>query len=417
MNFDYFLPTRILFGNGRLNDLPHMALPGKRALLVTSQGQSMKRLGYIERVSRLLNDAGVEVFLFDGVQSNPVIANVMDGRDLAVRCQCEFVVGLGGGSTLDCAKAIAVMAKNQEYGIWDYIGLTDKGNALFVPTVGSDIMLPGRIKTGFGYKRINGALPIIAITTTAGTGSECDPWTVTTNTESKDKLGIGGSETYPWLAIVDPELMASVPGRFTAFQGFDALFHCIEAYFGVVGNPISAAFARMGIESVRKYLVRAINDGDDAEAREGMAFANLMGGFTLSGPGTTSEHAIAQAIAGSAHDLPHGASLILLSDAYFSFFARRGIRSLAEIGQMLGEDVDSLPADQRPMAAVYALRRLRKECGIDQIKMSDWNVNPEDFPMIAHKAKSTGMNLFRKDPIMLDESDVVQILEASYYGG
>jgi alcohol dehydrogenase len=392
MNFNYFLPTRILFGNGRLKDIAQFGLPGKKALLVISNGKSMKNLGYVDRVIKLMNDAGVEVVLYDGVEPNPTIDNVMHGQRKCLDNKCDFVIGLGGGSTIDCAKAIAVMSKNEGH-IWDYI-------------VGT--------KDGTKRTMVNGALPIVAITTTAGTGSEADPWTVTTNPETNLKLGFGGPPTFPTLSVVDPELMISVPPVLTAYQGFDALFHCMEAYYGIAGNKISAAYAQLGIENVGRYLKRAVMDGKDMAAREGMAFANLMGGFTLSTCGTSGEHAISQAVGGYAHDLPHGASLILISEAYFTFFAKRGVQSLVDIGRMLGEDVDALPLVERPMSAVYALGRFRRECGVDKIKLSDWGIKPEQFPEIAAVAKRTSIGLFKRDPIMLEETDIVQILKDSY---
>ena len=391
MNLSYFLPTRILFGRGCLNDIGQYGIPGKKALLVISKGKSMKTLGYVDRVTNLLVKNGAEVVLFDDVKPNPEIENVMDGKRTALENGCDFVVGLGGGSTIDCAKSIAVMCKNEGC-VWDYIGGTADGTK----------------------RTAAGALPVIAIPTTAGTGTEADPWTVITNVETAEKRGFGGVYTFPVLAVVDPELMASVPKILTAYQGFDALFHCMEAYYGVAGNKLSNSFAEMGIEDAGRFLSRAVRDGTDMEAREGMAYASLMGGFTLSTCGTSAMHAISQGMGGYAHDLPHGAALILICEAFFTYYAQKGVSSLIDMGRMLGENVDALPLNERPMSTIYALRRLRKECGVDKIKMSDWGLAPKYFEAIAEKSIKNSPVLFKRDPIVLSKEEVVQILNDSY---
>ena len=205
MSYGFYLPTRLLVGAGCLSELGDCALPGKKALLVTSAGQSVKRFGYLDRVREQLVRAGAQAVIYDRITPNPTKDEVMAGTALCREQGCDFVVGLGGGSSIDAAKAIAVMAGNPgDY--WDYIsGGTGKGKA--VP---------------------NEPLPIVAITTTAGTGTEADPWTVITNEETQEKIGFGYEKTFPVLSVVDPELMVSVPARLTAYQGFDALFHSTE---------------------------------------------------------------------------------------------------------------------------------------------------------------------------------------------
>ena len=202
MNFDYYIPTRILFGAGRLNDLHKQKLPGKKALVVISNGKSTRANGYLARVEKELELAGAAHVVFDKVQPNPTKDNVMEVAALARAEACDFVLGLGGGSPIDAAKAIAVMAANPgDY--WDYIA------------AGS----------GKGQPLANSPLPVVAVTTTAGTGTEADPWTVITKEDSNEKIGAGWPEVFPVLSIVDPELMMTVPPHLTAYQGFDALFH------------------------------------------------------------------------------------------------------------------------------------------------------------------------------------------------
>lgn len=164
MNFNYYIPTKILFGPGKLNELSKETLPGKKALIVISAGKSIKENGYLDRLTDILSTKGVDYVVFDKILPNPVKSHVMEGAQLAKEEGCDFVIGLGGGSSIDSAKSIAVMAKNPgDY--WDYVG---GGTAKGLPVQ-------------------NLPLPVVAITTTAGTGTEADPWTVITNEETNEK--------------------------------------------------------------------------------------------------------------------------------------------------------------------------------------------------------------------------------------
>ena len=178
MQFQYFIPTRILFGKGELSNLHKQQLPGKKALIVTSAGNSVKKYGYLSRLEEQLEHAGISHVLFDKILPNPIKEHVMEGAALARENGCDFVIGLGGGSSIDSAKAVAVMAANDgDY--WDYIsGGSGKGKELLVKP-----------------------LPIVAITTTAGTGTEADPFAVVTN--GQEKIGFGCDGTFPVLAVVD----------------------------------------------------------------------------------------------------------------------------------------------------------------------------------------------------------------------
>lgn len=259
MSYQFYVPTRILFGTGMLNELHSQTMPGKKAMVVISNGKSMKTTGILERVLKELLAAGVETAVFDKVQANPLRSTVMEGAAFARENSCDFVVALGGGSVMDASKAMAAMVTN--YGdIWDY-------------------MFGG---TGGGKVLINKALPVICITTTAGTGAEVDQWGVITNDETNEKIGFGGYDClFPVLSVVDPELMVSVPAKFTAYQGFDALFHSTECYISKAHNLMGDMLALTAIENIGKYLVRAVKDGSDLEAREGVAFANNLSGQVM----------------------------------------------------------------------------------------------------------------------------------------
>lgn len=387
-NFTYYIPTRILFGRGILNELHAQPLPGKKALIVTTTGQSIKRFGYLEKVEKQLEKAGVSSVLFDRILPNPVKKHVMEGAALAKSEGCDFIIGLGGGSSIDSAKSIAVMATN-EGDYWDYIaGGTGKAQ---VPA--------------------NKPLPVVAITTTAGTGTEADPWTVVTKEETNEKIGFGYDDTFPVLSIVDPELMVTVPPALTAYQGFDALFHSTEGYIANCATPISEALSIKAIELIGKNLPTAVHDGKDLKAREGMAVANTISGMVESTSSCLSEHSLEHALSAYHPDLPHGAGLIMISLAYYTHFAKAHAcdEKLVDMAKALGEKDASDPMD-----FVKALSRLQAACGVDNLKMSDYGIKREDLPKMAKNARDTMGDLFNYDPAALTEADCIAIYEQSY---
>ena len=386
MNFQYYMPTRILFGKGQLSHLHEQELPGKKALIVTSAGTSMKKYGYLEQVERQLELAGVSSVLFDRILPNPIREHVMEGAALARQMGCDFIIGLGGGSSIDSAKSISIMATN-EGDYWDYI--------------------EGGI--GKGKPVLQRPLPIVAITTTAGTGTEADPWTVITN--GKEKIGFGLDSTFPVLSVVDPELMMTVPKRLTAFQGFDTLFHATEGYLNLRANPMSDLYAQKAITLIGRSLAKAVQNGQDEQARAEVALANTLAGIVECTSGCTAEHSIEHALSGAHPNLELGAGLIMISCAYYANVAQKGNRDdrMIEMAKWIGkEDANS------PMDFVVALQELQRQCEVDQLKMSDYQVESEEFEFLARHARETMGSLFEVDPAPLPEADVVEILANSY---
>lgn len=385
-NFSYYIPTRLFFGKGELGRIATEKLPGKKALIVTSSGTSMKKYGYLDRLTALLKENKTDYVIFDKILPNPIKSHVMEGAALAKSEGCDFVIGLGGGSSIDASKAIAVMATN-EGDYWDYIS-GGSGKGMPVP---------------------NDPLPIIAITTTAGTGTEADPFTVTTKEETGEKIGFGYDKTFPVFSIIDPDLMMSVPPKLTAYQGFDALFHATEGYIASVANPISDLFALKSIELLGKYLARAMKDGSDVEARSYVALANTLSGMVESTSGCTSEHSIEHAMSGYHPDLPHGAGLIMVSVAYNTLFADKVPDRFIAMAKALGKE-DA----KDPMDFVEMLKKLQKDCGVDELKMSEYGIKKEELPQMAKHAKDTMGGLFEVDRYQLSMDEVVSILEKSY---
>ncbi|MGE4551740.1 MAG: iron-containing alcohol dehydrogenase [Desulfovibrionaceae bacterium] len=392
MQFTHHMPARIRFGAGSLDSLGVEPLPGRKALIVISAGRSMRRNGYLDRVVALLAKNGVESVVFDKIQPNPVRAHVMEGAALARREGCDFVLGLGGGSSIDSAKSIALMAKNDgDY--WDYIG----GGS------------------GKGRPACGGALPIVAVTTTAGTGTEADPWTVITKEDTNEKIGFGNADTFPTLSIVDPDLMMTVPPALTAYQGFDALFHATEGFIAACASPMSDLYALKSIELVTRWLPAAVRDGSDAEARAQLAFANTLSGFVESISCCTSEHSLEHAMSANHPALPHGAGLVMISVAYYEFFLGKIPGQLYEaMARAMGEDVDALPAAERPAAFLTALRKLIAACGLEDLSMSYFGIRREELPALARNARETMGALFELDRYKMSQAEAEGILERAW---
>lgn len=378
-NFSYYMPTRIFFGAGSVKKLSRAPLPAGRGLLITG-GSSTTKLGYVDKVCAALAEAGHEMTVYRDVQPNPTIENVRECAAIAREQECTFIVGLGGGSSIDTAKAAAVMATN-DGDWWDYV----YGGS------------------GKGQKIKNQPLPIVAITTTAGTGTEADPWTVVTNGE--EKIGGGNDKTFPTLSIVDPDFMMTVPPHLTAYQGFDALFHACEGYLATIASPVSEMYSLKAIELIGKSLPRAVQDGSDAEARADVALANTLAGFVESLSSCTSEHAIEHAMSGFHPKLPHGAGLIMISLEYYKLFADVCADKFAHMAHALGRADGDF---------VAALAELQKQCGVDNLKMSDYGMENGDFGKYADHAFADMGGLFRVDAKQLTRDDVIGILSRSY---
>lgn len=386
-NFD--IHTHTVFGAGSLNKLHEQKLPGRKALLVISCGKSTRANGSLDRTIAQLEQAGVQVALFDQVQANPLKDTVMEGAQAARDAGSDFIVALGGGSVMDASKAIALMATNPG-DLWDYV----------------------QFGTG-GRKPVeNTPLPLVAITTTAGTGSETDGGGVITNPETHEKTAVfDGHRLMPVLAIVDPELMLSVPPKFTAFQGFDALFHSTEGYIAKQANFMSDLVSLGAIENIGSHLAAAVAQGSDLAAREHVAFANWLSGLSMELSGCISEHSLEHALSAYHQDLPHGAGLIMISKAYYTHFVEKGCcpDRFIRMAKALGK------ADAtRPQDFVDALVELQRACGVDQLKMSDYGITPDEFPAMADNALSAMGFLFAGDPAELTRDDCIRIYQESY---
>lgn len=388
MPYTMHVPTKTLFGAGMLNKLSEQQLPGKKALIVISNGKSTRANGYLDRTEEQLKKACVDFAVFDKVQANPLRSTVMEGAAAAREHGCNFILALGGGSVMDASKAIAAMAAN-EGDLWDYI------------------------QSGTGGRKAlaNKPLPLVCITTTAGTGSETDSGAVISNDETHEKPGFVDDALFPVLSVVDPELMLSVPPKFTAYQGFDALFHHAEVYVSSMANLMSDMYAITAIENVSRNLAKCVKEGRNIEARTKVAFGNTLSGSAMCVGACTSEHSLEHAMSAWHHELPHGAGLIMISLAFYQHFIDKHVCDdrFVKMAQAMGMEDASKPQD-----FITMLAKLQKECGVDGLRMSDYGIRPEEFETLAKNAMDTMGFLFQCDRSQLSVADCVEIYRKSY---
>ena len=387
MAFVWNIPTKILFGAGKLGELHKETPLGKKALIIISNGRSTKTNGSLDKLQEELTAWGAEYVVFNKIAANPIEPTVQEGVDFGRDNGCDFVVGLGGGSVLDAAKAIASMIPQKEGRVWDYI----------------------MFGTGGKKPLTEKALPFIAITTSAGTGSEVDAGAVITNPATNEKTAFFGS--YPVLAIVDPLYMLTVPKHFTAYQGFDAFFHNAEGYISNACNEASAMIELTAIAKLAKYLPIAVNDGQNLEARTQVAFANTLGGMSMDVCVCTAEHSLEHALSAYHQELPHGAGLIMLSVAYFSHFVEKHAcdDKFIDMARAMGK----VNAD-KPEDFIDALKEMQAACGVDNLKMSDYGITPDEFPKMVQNTRDAMGFLLQFDPIPLTDEDMLNIYKNSY---
>lgn len=384
-NFIFNMPTKVLFGAGQLSHLHEQTLPGKKALIATSNGTSTKKYGYLASVEKELDLAGVAHVLFDEIRPNPTKENVMNGAKSMRDNGCDFIIALGGGSVMDCSKCIALMAEN-DGDIWDYSF------------------------SSFGGKKQpkNDALPIVCITTSAGTGSEVDIAAVISNDETKEKTGIFFPSMFPKLSVVDADLMMSVPPKFTAYQGMDAFFHASESVINKNEHPMGEMFALKAIELIAKYLPIAYKDGNNKEARENMALANTLAGYYML---CTSAHTIEHVMGSYHEDLVHGAGLIMTAHAYYNFFAEK---QAAEVPMMKMAKAMGVENATSGKDFIKALDDLIAAVGCADLKMSDAGITKEELKLYPQRVHEVLGGDITADPLPLSDEDYFEIYEKAY---
>lgn len=389
MQFTLFSPTKLLFGTGKLAALGEETLPGRKALLLLSSGKSARMSGALDIVTVQMEKAGVTSVPCAIIHENPTKDLVMEAAAAARENGCDFILAVGGGAVLDSAVAVAAMATNPG-DLWDYVvGGTGKAQPLSCDP-----------------------LPIVTVTLTAGTGSELNNWGVISRLDTHEKIGFGGDpRLIPKIAVVDPELMRTVPPKYTAYQGFDALFHHTEVMMSNGVNLLSEPLALSAIKNIARYLPRAVADGNDLEARTRVAYSSTLAGITMQLTSTTAQHSMEHAMSAYHPNLPHGAGLIMISLAFAAYFIEHHAcdDQFIKMARVMG-----LPEADKPEDFLTALANLQKACGVDDLKMSDYGIRPDEMMTLAVNARETMGGLFLANPCPLNDEDCAGIFTKAY---
>lgn len=391
--WNFNLPVNIMFGYGRVAEAGVLAKPyGKKALVVTGTG-STKRSGLLERVTQSLALAGLESIVFDRVQQNPLTTTAEAGAVLARDTGCDMVVAVGGGSVIDCAKGIAFLAVN-EGDISDYI---------------------------FGRKSSDRALPIIAIPTTCGTGSEGNGFAVLTNPANKDKKSLRCAAILPKVSIVDPECMMTMPPRMLASVGFDALCHCMEAYTANNAQPFCDALCVDAITLTSEHLpslYKALKDGmkpTDVSLRESwgaLCIAATIGGMVIGVCGVTLSHGMEHPASGL-KDIVHGQGLAALTPVVTDFTVKKlqaadSADEAAKISAQKFGTISYLLGGTGLSDCAERIRALLTELDFT-MTLGDLGIGEEDIPwMTANCVKVSAGNLANM-PVAVTETDISAI--------
>ena len=316
-SFNFFTPTQLIFGSGRLEELKEVAPKyGSKCLLVCRPLEGSLKLTY-QRVENLLNSVNVEVVFFDEIIPNPTIEGIEKGVITAVKNQVDFVLGVGGGSVMDSAKLIALL-HNPE-------GVINWGEALI------------SYDHPFNYVASKQhTLPFIAVSTTSGTGSQCTQAAVISDNQKKEKITLFHLDLFPKVAIIDPELMTSVPAGVTAATGFDAFTHAFESYLGGRTSPLTKQMSFQAIELVIENLPKAIKEPNNIEYRTKLAWADTLAGMCLSNGGADLPHPLGEIIGGICPRIAHGETLAMVYPSFLEYKKNIAPDKFKEIAVFLG---------------------------------------------------------------------------------
>lgn len=355
------VPTDIHFGVGAIRSLPERvrALGARHVFVVTDPG--VRAAGLLDRLAEPLDGARIPMTVFDRVTADSSSTLIVEAGKTLAASGADVVVGLGGGSALDTAKAVAALATNPGSPL-DYVGL---------------------------HKVTVRPLPVVAVPTTAGTGSEVTLWSVFTDDARLLKVAIGGILMYPAVALCDPELTLDLPTPLTAATGMDALGHAIECYTNTACQPISASLALRAIELIGAHLRTAALNGRDRQARYAMMLASTMAGVAMNSTRLGLAHALAMPLGSGDLKIPHGIAIAVTLPPVMEFNHMAAPDRFAAVSRALGEPVEGLPALDAAARAACAVRRLADAIGIPR-GLSECGLTDDRIPEVVEEAMKSG---------------------------
>ena len=351
---------QVFFGCGEFQNIGSYAADyGQKAFLVIDP--YLAQAGFGERAMSLLQDVAIEAVVYSEIDPDPDCFGVDSAAAIAGKSGCDLVIALGGGSTLDFGKGVAVMATNPGT-CWEYT----------------------RRKDHTPREPQASTLPVIAVPSTAGTGSEITHYAVFSNSDIKEKSTIVSERIIPRLAVVDPELTYSCPRQLTALSGVDVLAHSIEAYINIHASPWVRLVALEAIRLVAAYLPAAVKDGGDHEARQKMSWASTLGGMAIAHANPTLPHALGQAAGGYIH-APHGGSVAACLAQILRISYASAPQRFAEIAAAMEPDAKKQPLEIQAERAAALVEKFFEEIGVN-VRFSDFGMKAEDIDRITEIA-------------------------------
>ena len=381
-SFQFTVP-QVVFGNGCLAQLGTKLreLRAKKVLVLTDPG--LTQAGVVDRLRAVLQNEGVESEVFDRVEKEPSLENVAEAHAFGLARGADVLIGLGGGSSMDVTKLVAVLLKHGGK-TRDYLGIEK---------------VPGR------------GLPTVLIPTTAGTGSEVSRYAIFDDRAAQTKLGVVSPYLVADLAVVDPELTVTMPPQITASTGVDALIHAVEGYLAANATPLTDLLALEAIRLIFENLPKAFADGDYLPARYGMSYGSLLAGIVLNNAGANASHALAYPI-GSKYHLPHGVTCMLTFLEVMECFVPANVPKFVRMAQVMGARTENLSRREAALQAVSEMRKLAEYIEIPH-RLSDIGMDRDLIEPFAKSVVANQQRLLKNAPRKLTEKDIRAIYERS----
>lgn len=378
----FYMPSVSAMGVDCLNEVSSFILENnfENALIVTDK--VLVEIGLVSKLTDLLSENNIEFKIYNETKPNPTVENVNSGLNILKENNCDFVISFGGGSAHDCAKGIALLATNGGE-IKDYEGVN---------------------------KSKKPQLPLIAINTTAGTGSEMTIFSIITDEDRHIKMALVDKHMTPMMAVNDPILMRAMPKSLTAATGMDALTHSIEAYVSTAATPVTDACAEKSIELISKYLKRAVDNGEDIEARDMMAYAEYLAGMAFNNASLGYVHAMAHQLGGF-YDLPHGVCNAILLPHVQDFNSKSSAPRLKKIAEIMGKNVGNLSDEEGAKACIEAIKELSASIGIPN-GLKEIGARMEDLDILATNALKDACGA--TNPIQANKEEIIDIFAAAF---
>ncbi len=385
MKFEFYLPVEILFGEGSLEKAGQVAKRfGYKAIVITGR-KSTKENGALDRLTESLKKNGAqEVIVFDKVEPNPTDKTVNEAARIVVEEKVDYIVGLGGGSALDSAKAVSIVSSNEGYA-WDYVNYPE--GPRLIPFLNR---------------------PVICIPTTAGTGSEVNRYSVLSNPIRKEKLVLSHSLNYPKVAIVDPTLTLSISPRLTAITGVDALMHCLESLTNKVENPFAEELAIRAIKLIKEWLPVAVEEPDNLQARTYMSYAAMLAGIAIDKKRVALIHGMEHPVSAHYPQVAHGEGLAALAPALTDFNYKGNPQKYALFAELMGYE-------PKPHKAVVALQDFLERVNL-RVSLRELGVEREKIERLTEDVYMLSRSLFAINPVEPSLEDIKRLYELSYEG-